>query len=154
MRKHWGWGDVDRSLSTDQIRQAAPASWSTSASAASSLKPAVPLEAASLPTPRLGAGQLGELADVSDHARATHALGKAYRDIIRGFPRRFRQCSGYRRVPHREADVERILEWCWHRNVAVIPYGGGTSVVGGVEGRDLDRFEAVLSWTCAGWTMS
>ena len=24
MRKHWGWGDVDRSLSTDQIRQAAP----------------------------------------------------------------------------------------------------------------------------------
>ena len=145
MRKHWGWGDVDRSLSTDQIRQAAPGIVEYLGFGRVEPEPAVPLEAASLPTPRLGAGQLGELADVSDHARATHALGKAYRDIIRGFRGDFASAPDIVAFPHREADVERILEWCWHRNVAVIPYGGGTSVVGGVEGRDLDRFEAVLS---------
>ena len=34
--------------------------------------------------------------------------------------------------PRDERDVERLLEWCGHERVAAIPFGGGTSVVGGV----------------------
>ncbi len=104
----------------------------------------VPLADAALPTPRLEAGHLGELATTSPHARATHALGKAYRDIIRGFRGDFASAPDVVASPRDEADVQRILQWCWDRNVAVIPYGGGTSVVGGIEGRDLDSYEGVL----------
>jgi alkyldihydroxyacetonephosphate synthase len=32
-----------------------------------------------------------------------------------------------------ERDVAAVIEWCGERGAAVIPYGGGTSVVGGVE---------------------
>ena len=35
--------------------------------------------------------------------------------------------------PRSEQDVERLLAWCSAERVAAIPYGGGTSVVGGVE---------------------
>jgi alkyldihydroxyacetonephosphate synthase len=37
--------------------------------------------------------------------------------------------------PRDEAGVERLLEWCSQERVAAIPYGGGTSVVGGVTPR-------------------
>ena len=35
--------------------------------------------------------------------------------------------------PADEADVERVLAWCEEAGAAAIPFGGGTSVVGGVE---------------------
>ena len=145
MRKHWGWGGVDRALTPEQIAAAAPGIVDHLGFGRLDPEEPVPLERAMIPPPRLQPGDLAQIARTDNHARATHALGKAYRDIIRGFRGDFASAPDIVAFPHREADVERILEWCWHRNVAVIPYGGGTSVVGGVEGRDLDRFEAVLS---------
>ena len=35
--------------------------------------------------------------------------------------------------PRTEADVAALLDWCGDAGVAVVPYGGGSSVVGGVE---------------------
>jgi alkyldihydroxyacetonephosphate synthase len=35
--------------------------------------------------------------------------------------------------PQSEADVEALLGWCGRQQIAAVPYGGGTSVVGGVE---------------------
>ena len=37
--------------------------------------------------------------------------------------------------PADEADLERVLDWCADVDAAAIPFGGGTSVVGGVEPR-------------------
>ena len=145
MRKHWGWGDIDRSLTTEQIRQAAPGIVQYLGFGRPDPEEPVPLQEAVLPAPRISASRLGDVIDTSRHARATHALGKAYRDVIRGFRGDFQNAPDVVARPRDENDVQRILEWCWHRDVAVIPYGGGTSVVGGVEGRDLDRFEGILS---------
>ena len=55
--------------------------------------------------------------------------------------------------PRTEAEIEAVLEWCSDHGYAAIPYGGGSSVVGGVtppEGYpgivtiDMDRFDRVL----------
>ena len=35
--------------------------------------------------------------------------------------------------PSDEAELERVLAWCEEADAAAIPFGGGTSVVGGVE---------------------
>ena len=58
-------------------------------------------------------------------------------------PRALRPPARRRRVRATERDVEAVLEWAAGANVAVIPYGGGTSVVGGVEGRVPESFDGV-----------
>src|SRR2546423_15072697 len=40
--------------------------------------------------------------------------------------------------PRSEADVAAVVDWCASTGTAVVPYGGGSSVVGGVE-CDADR---------------
>ena len=42
--------------------------------------------------------------------------------------------------PRDEAEVEAVLAWCADEGAAAIPYGGGTSVVGGVEPRIGDEY--------------
>ena len=56
-----------------------------------------------------------------------------YRDIIRAFRGRFGNPPDVVARPADEADVERVLAWCEEAGAAAIPFGGGTSVVGGVE---------------------
>ena len=45
--------------------------------------------------------------------------------------------------PRDETEVEEVLAWARDANAAVIPYGGGTSVVGGVAPRVPARFDGV-----------
>ena len=35
--------------------------------------------------------------------------------------------------PGSEEELRAVLDWCGEHDVAVVPFGGGTSVVGGVE---------------------
>lgn len=71
--------------------------------------------------------------DVVD--RLSHARGKAFRDVVRNL------CGDTTHVPDavvRPADEQQVtdvLDWAADAGVAVIPYGGGSSVVGGVEPR-------------------
>jgi alkyldihydroxyacetonephosphate synthase len=47
--------------------------------------------------------------------------------------------------PGDETEIERVLEWCGDAGAAAIPFGGGTSVVGGVEARVGDRYEGAVA---------
>jgi alkyldihydroxyacetonephosphate synthase len=47
--------------------------------------------------------------------------------------------------PRDEAEVEAVLAWCADAGAAAIPYGGGTSVVGGVEPRVGDSYAGAVS---------
>ena len=67
--------------------------------------------------------------------RVSHALGKAYRDVVRGFRGEFPNPPDLVARPNDEAELEAVLGWCAEEGIAAIPYGGGTSVVGGVEPR-------------------
>ena len=89
----------------------------------------------SSPPPRIAPPAQAELLRIcatDAHARATHALGKSYTDVVHGFRGRFAHPPDFVARPRTEVDVERVLEWCEAQRVAAIPYGGGTSVVGGV----------------------
>jgi alkyldihydroxyacetonephosphate synthase len=96
----------------------------------------VPLDAVELPAPRISApSHLSDVLSDDTVERAAHTYGKAYRDIVRAFRGRYDNPPDLVAFPRDEADVEQILAWAMDADVAVIPYGGGTSVVGGVEAR-------------------
>jgi alkyldihydroxyacetonephosphate synthase len=96
----------------------------------------VPLDAVELPAPRIAPpAALAEVFSGDVVERAGHTYGKAYRDIVRAFRGRYDNPPDLVAHPRDEGQIEAILEWASANDVAVIPYGGGTSVVGGVEPR-------------------
>ncbi len=132
-RKHWGWGYEDQQPTLEQARAALPTLSERLGIELREVEEPVPLERVELPAPRLEIpAALAEICSQEPHARASHALGKSYMDIVRGFRGRFESPPDLVARPRGEDDLERVLEWCSAERVAAIPYGGGTSVVGGV----------------------
>ena len=106
----------------------------------------MPLDAIDLRPPRIEPpASLSHLFRADRYERVSHALGKAYRDVVRGFRGLVENPPDLVAFPGTEREVESVLGWCAERNVAAIPYGGGTSVVGGVEPRVDDRFRGAVT---------
>jgi alkyldihydroxyacetonephosphate synthase len=94
--------------------------------------PPVALEDVRLPESRLP-DAVRALARLDREERVLHAAGKNYPDLVR-------MRSGDRSgapdgvlYPEDHDEVARMLALCGEHGVAVVPFGGGTSVVGGVE---------------------
>jgi alkyldihydroxyacetonephosphate synthase len=87
---------------------------------------------------------LERLVTADADVRAAHAMGKAYRDVMRALRGRTGRIPDLVAHPACDQDVADLLDWADNHQVAVIPYGGGSSVVGGVEYRG-DTHRAVLS---------
>ncbi|TXS52550.1 FAD-binding oxidoreductase [Streptomyces sp. uw30] len=87
---------------------------------------------------------LAHLVTTDPEARAAHAMGKAYRDVIRALRGRPGRIPDLVARPTDDQGVADLLDWAGEHGVAVIPFGGGSSVVGGVEYRG-DTHRAVLS---------
>jgi alkyldihydroxyacetonephosphate synthase len=100
----------------------------------------VPLDEVELRKARLKApARFGDLFSDERYERVSHALGKAYRDVVRGFRGEFENPPDLVAFPRDESEIETVLSWAEAEGAAVIPFGGGTSVVGGVEPRLGDR---------------
>jgi alkyldihydroxyacetonephosphate synthase len=114
----------------------------------------VPLDAVELRKPRLKVpSAFGDLFTDDRYERVSRALGKAYRDVVRGFRGEFPNPPDLVAFPRDESEIETVLSWAEAEGAAVVPFGGGTSVVGGVEARlgerpvvslDLRRLDRVL----------
>lgn len=132
--KHWGWGFADQQPSPADVRAAAGAlAAHLGVAFDGEIEQPVALEAIDLSPPRVRPPvSLRAICADDDHARASHALGKSYADVVRGFRGRFHHPPDFVARPREDTDLERVLEWCSGERVAAIPFGGGTSVVGGV----------------------
>ena len=82
-------------------------------------------------TQHLGPDQIS----LDDHDRLIHSVGRSYRDVVRAWTGRVDPVTDAVIYPRNEADVTAILQTCSKAGIAVVPFGGGTSVVGGVEPR-------------------
>lgn len=76
--------------------------------------------------------KLAEFSLDDPRTRAEFAWGSSYQDSVRAFRGDFSTAPDFVVRARSEGDVEATLEWAASANVAVIPHGGGTSVVGGV----------------------
>jgi alkyldihydroxyacetonephosphate synthase len=151
--KHWGWGYEDQVPSKEQLREAAVGIRERFGFGGEP-EEAVPLEEVELRASRLKAPEaLGDLFSDDHYERVSRAMGKAYRDVVRGFRGEFENPPDLVAFPRDESEIEVVLEWAEAEGAAVVPFGGGTSVVGGVEARlgerpvvslDLRRLDRVL----------
>lgn len=145
--KHWGWGYEDEQPGPDELR--AQAALLSQHLGFGSPEPghAVPLSDVSLPAPALRAPDALAAICSSDHyERVLHAYGRSYRDVVRAFRGRFDHPPDVVARPRDEHELQSVLDWALGAGAAVIPFGGGTSVVGGVEPAiDRDRFAGVVT---------
>jgi alkyldihydroxyacetonephosphate synthase len=104
------------------------------------VRAAVPLEEVEVRAPRLRRPEaFGDLFSDEKYDRVSRALGKAYRDIVRGHRGEFEHPPDLVALPRDCSEVETVLAWAEAEGAAVVPFGGGTSVVGGVEAPLGDR---------------
>ncbi len=132
----WGWGDPARPPAlpghalhflADTVGVTAP-------------RPPVALSRVRLAPPALPEQALGELRRIvgadgvrAGHAeRVVHAAGKGYPDLVRLRAGEPEGAPDAVVLPAGHEQVRAVLELCARSSVAVVPFGGGTSVVGGV----------------------
>ncbi|MEW6442692.1 MAG: FAD-binding oxidoreductase [bacterium] len=77
--------------------------------------------------------------------RLVHSMGKSYRDTVRIRRGEVPLAPDAVVYPGSEEEVRRVLEWAGEHEIAVVPFGGGTSVVGGVEALGGPRHRGVVS---------
>ena len=144
--KHWGWGYEDEQPQPQELRDAAAAITERLGYGSADPELPVALSECALPAPRLKApARLAEICRQDDYERALHAYGRSYRDVIRAFRGRFERPPDVVAGPRDEAEVAAVLDWALSEGAAVIPFGGGTSVVGGVESAVDERFTGVVT---------
>ena len=144
--KHWGWGYEDQQPSREQVEGIAKAVTERLGFEVDRVEQPVPLDAVELPGSRLKPPkELAELFSAEAYDRVAHTLGKAYRDVVRGFRGEFTNPPDLVAFPESPEDVEAVLNWCADQGAAAIPYGGGTSVVGGIEPRMRNDYPAVVT---------
>jgi alkyldihydroxyacetonephosphate synthase len=155
-----GWGDATQvPVLPDAVRELLAQGLGVHPPAAGSSS----LEEVRLPEPRLAApvrkaleSAIGSEHVLSDHeSRVRHTRGKSTPDLLRIRAGEASDAPDLVLVPATHAEVLELLALCSAHRVAVVPFGGGTSVVGGLAptaGRfsglvalDLRRMNALVS---------
>jgi alkyldihydroxyacetonephosphate synthase len=140
----WGWGGPGEAPDPVALEALAPLAQALLGFGLQA--PEQPTTLRPLPIPRLAApARLAAIASVEPLDRARHGLGRAYVDLVSGLRGRIDHPPDLVLRPRTEAEVAAVLDWAAQAQVAVIPFGGGTSVVGGVEPAVGDRFAGVVA---------
>ena len=144
--KFWGWGYEDQTLSEADARAVAEHVGARAGLTAQDYVAPPKLDEIALPAPRIAApATLAPLCSAAPYERAAHTYGKSYPDYIRAFARDFSNPPDIVAFPRCEADVVALLDWADGADAAVIPFGCGSSVVGGIEPAVGDGFAGTLS---------
>ncbi len=155
-RSFWGWGYEEAAFDDKQIHQLRQLISMQFGKAELNCQAPPALAELEMEKPRLTApGSLSHLLSTDRRDRANHTYGKSFRDIVRGLDGDYRCAPDLIARPSTEQELADVMDFASRSGAAVIPYGGGSSVVGGTEPRyesdwagtitvDMERFNRIL----------
>jgi alkyldihydroxyacetonephosphate synthase len=160
-----GWGKADRSF---DLRGRDREVWAFVSDALGVRElpetPSIALDALKLPDIELRPDHLERLAELTSadrvktdpFERAFHAVGRSYYDLVRIRSGALPGAPDAVVYPRSHDEVMEILRYAAAERIAIVPFGGGSSVVGGIEARrgkdhaglvtlDLTQMDALLA---------
>ncbi|HWA29995.1 MAG TPA: FAD-binding oxidoreductase [Rhizomicrobium sp.] len=151
----WGWAAHKDAAAGNEAGWA----WLANALGMPSLlaTPARPLEEITLAMPRLDPSARAHFAQVlgedrvrdDTYERAFHARGRSYHDLLHLRAGNLSTAPDAVLYPRGTDEVLQVLSYASDNGIAVVPFGGGTSVVGSVTG-DPGAFGAVIALDLSG----
>ena len=145
-RSFWGWGLADEILPERYVSEFKKmVQLACGLNSLNEIPPPL-LEEISLRLPRFSLpSQLKVICRDQAYDRAGHTYGKSYRDLVRGIYKNYDNPPDYVAYPSTEKEIIALINFCSEKNIALIPYGGGSSVVGGVEQPQGNQYEGSIS---------
>ncbi|OJF10564.1 FAD-binding oxidoreductase [Couchioplanes caeruleus] len=145
-RSWWGWGHVEDAVAGPERAELTRRTATMLPGADLTVHEAPPVESFGVGAGRIHAPRaIAPIASQDARDRLAHSHGQAFRDVVRALLGKLPHVPDLVLRPSSEEQVVQVLEWCTDANLAVIPFGGGTSVVGGVEPRVGDEYAGVVS---------
>jgi alkyldihydroxyacetonephosphate synthase len=145
-RKFWGWGYEDQGPNPEQQKKMAERMANRFGLGELTILPHPTEAELNLRPPRVRPpDSLAPIFSASTYDRAAHSYGRGFRDLVRAYRRYYPNPFDLVAYPRDEQDLVRILEWCDSGRIAASPYGGGSSVVGGVEPPDKGDYRGAIS---------
>ncbi|MFG2819850.1 FAD-binding oxidoreductase [Kitasatospora sp. NPDC048365] len=145
-RSWWGWGNVEDAVVGAERAELTRRAAAMLPDADLTVHRAPPIQAFGVGPARIEAPTaLAGIASQDVRDRLAHSHGQAFRDVARALLGRLPHVPDLVLRPTSEEQVVQVLDWCAGAGVAVVPFGGGTSVVGGVEPRVGDGYAGTVS---------
>jgi alkyldihydroxyacetonephosphate synthase len=144
--KFWGWGyegdELDAAATDALLRTFADGLGITPSGEIATPR----VEDIDLPAPRLTPpGTLSSICTSDPFERILHAFGQSQPDSIRIFARDFAHAPDVVAYPNNEKEIAALFDWAGGKGAALIPYGAGSSVVGGVTSDVSDAFKGIVT---------
>jgi alkyldihydroxyacetonephosphate synthase len=144
--KFWGWGPEGVGLTDDETKMVLVAAAERVGACEGTVLPVPSADEFDLPAPGAKApDSLARLCTADPHERLVHTYGKSFADVARAYLRELPATPDLVAFPETEQDVIDLMDWADGAGLAVIPYGGGSSVVGGIEPAVGDGYKGALS---------
>ena len=133
-RKFWGWGQEGEGVPPADVK-GLEARWAQQFQVSQlDCTPPPTVEEINLRPARLTIpAHLQSVCTTEPYERLLHCYGYSFLDSVRIFARDFTHPPDVIAYPQNAQDILALLDWCYAVEATVIPFGGGTSVVGGVE---------------------
>ena len=134
--KHYGWGHEGEGMSAEE-RKFVLGRYHMKFGTDEFDAVAVPdLEELTLREPRvLPPASLAPFCTTERYDRAAHAYGKSYPDYVRAMLGDYDCAPDVVAYPRNESEISAVMHWAGSVGASLTPFGGGSSVCGGVEPR-------------------
>jgi alkyldihydroxyacetonephosphate synthase len=130
--KHFGWGREGEGLNAEEEAFVMARAEARFGAALKESASAPALEQIKLAEPRVTAPASLPFATSAHYDRAAHTYGKGYQDLARALTCDYSDAPDVVAYPRNEAEVAAVLDWVGGADATVTPFGGGSSVCGGI----------------------
>src|SRR6266436_1123859 len=145
--KHYGWGREGEGMTASEQAFVLGRYRAKFARDTFETKVVPRLEDLALRAPRVAPpASLATFCTSERYDRVVHAYGKSYPDYVRAMLGDYHSAPDVVAYPRNEAEISAVMDWAGGVSASLTPFGGGSSVCGGVEPRvDGMRYKAAVT---------